>query len=244
MEKMVEKILLIGDSEAAVKVAELFSKSSIEFTREVKGLPVKYADFDLIIEFLEADQETKTNLLAQAAKGAKADAILATSGPYGVTEIAGATNRPQKVIGLRFTFNPSDDSKCLVQMVKGLDTATETVEACQSLLEKAGTTPIAVKDLPGLILDRTIASVINEAAEMYSTELASFEDIDRITKLCLNWPMGPFEFADYLGIDNVVATLEMVARDEPSYAPCRLLRQMVAAGKLGKKSGEGFYTYR
>jgi len=129
-------------------------------------------------------------------------------------------------------------------MVKGLDTATETVDACQSLLEKAGVTPITVQDLPGLILDRTIASVINEAAEMYSTELASFEDIDRVTKRCLNWPMGPFEFADYLGIDQVVATLEMIARDEPRYAPCRLLRQMVAAGKLGKKSGEGFYAYR
>jgi len=244
MKNAVEKVLLIGDSEVAIKVAELFSKGSIEFTKEEKGLPAKYADFDLIIEFLEADREAKAGLLAQAAKGAKADAILATSGPYGVTEVAGATDRPQKVIGLRFTFNPADDSKCLVQMVKGLDTATETVEACQSLLEKAGTTPIAVQDLPGLILDRTIASVINEAAEMYSTELASFEDIDRVTKLCLNWPMGPFEFADYLGIDQVVATLDMIARDEPRYAPCRLLRQMVAAGKLGKKSGEGFYAYR
>jgi len=238
------KVLPIGDTELAARVAELFGRGGIECARQEKGLPPRYADFGLIVEFLEADQATTASLLAEAASGAGENAVVATSGPYGVTEIASATNRPPKVIGLRFTFNPFDDSKCLVQMVKGLETAAETVARCRGLLVKAGATPIAVQDLPGLILERAIASVINEAAEMYSAELAGVEDIDRVTRLCLNWPMGPFEFADYLGIDQVVATLEMIARDEPRYAPCRLLRQMVAAGKLGKKSGAGFYTYR
>ena len=243
MNKTVGKVLLLGAGEAAGKAAELLAKSGAEVVREEKGFSAKNADCDLVIEFLEADQAAKAELLAQAAKGTKADTILATSGPYCVTEIAGATDRPQNVIGLSFTFNPIDESKCLVQMVKGLETSEECLEACRALLEKAGATPVTVQDLPGLILDRTLASVINEAAEMYSNGLAGFEDIDRVMRLCLNWPMGPFEFADHLGVDRVVSTLDMIARDEPRYAPCRVLRQMVAAGKLGKKCQQGFYKY-
>jgi 3-hydroxyacyl-CoA dehydrogenase len=171
-------------------------------------------------------------------------AILATTASSGITEIAAATKRPQKFIGLNFTFNPFGD-KCLVQITKGFETSGETVESCRSLVEEVGAMAIELEDSPGLILDRVIAAVINEAATMYMSKIASVEDIDKIAKLCLNWPMGPFEFADTLGIDNVVATLEVLSQQSgQQYLPCRVLRHMVAAGQLGKKTEKGFYTYK
>ena len=241
MVKAINKAGLIGSSETVTKVAELLAKAKIQVVANEERVTTKLTNTDLIIEFLDHPRK-RAEVLGKAAASVKADAVLATSALGGITELASAINRRDRVIGLNFTFNPFED-KCLVQIVKGLETSMETIDACKCLLEKAGTTAIVVEDLPGLVLDRTLASLVNEAAEMYATEVANIEDIDRVTRLCLNWPMGPFEFADYLGIDNVVATLEMIARDEPQYTPSRLLRQMVAAGKLGRKVEQGFYSY-
>ncbi len=145
-------------------------------------------------------------------------------------------------MGLHFVFNSVED-KCLVEIVRSVDTSPEAVDSSRKAVEKAGAVAVIVEDVPGLIVDRVMASTINEAAYMLQTGIASMADINRVTRLCLNWPMGPFEFADHIGIDNIVATLEAATKDGPQYLPCRLLREMSASGRLGKKTGKGFLDY-
>ena len=189
------------------------------------------------------DIEAKKKAFHMAEKQAQEKTIFATTATFGVTEIAAATKRAQRFVGLNFTFNPIEE-KCLVQIVKQLETSEETLQACKDLVQKTGAVAVEVEDSPGLILDRVMASIINEAATMYASKIATIEDMDKVTKLCLNWPMGPFEFADTIGIDSVVATLETLSQQKgPQYLPCRVLRQMVALRKLGKKTGRGFYQY-
>jgi 3-hydroxybutyryl-CoA dehydrogenase len=235
----IKSILIIGTSGYAGKIGALFSRAGFEVTLTEEKPGEDSSAPGLIIEAIPGDSEKKKQALLRFAP---ADAILATTIPGGVTLVASGTGHQAKTIGLHFIFNPFEE-KCLVEIVNGLDTSAETWETCRRLIEKAGAVPVSVEDVSGLIVDRVMASVINEAAFLYETKLASLEDINRIPKLCLNWPMGPFEFADYIGIDNIVATLEAACRDGTQYLPCRLLRQMAAAGKLGKKTGRGFYDY-
>jgi len=146
-------------------------------------------------------------------------------------------------VSVNFIFNPTED-KCLVQLIKELDTKAENIQAIKAAVEKAGAVAVVCEDVAGFIVDRVIASVVNEAAYMLETNLASMDDINKIPKVCLNWPMGPFEFADYIGIDNIVNILDAASKYGQQYLPCRTLRQMVAAGKLGRKTGRGFYEYQ
>ncbi|HXX59300.1 MAG TPA: 3-hydroxyacyl-CoA dehydrogenase family protein [Dehalococcoidales bacterium] len=162
--------------------------------------------------------------------------VTGTPGEKSKATIAGAH------VGINFIFNPTED-KCLVQLVKELDTKAENVQAIKQAAEKAGAVAVVCEDVAGFIVDRVIASVVNEAAYMLETNLASMDDINKIPKVCLNWPMGPFEFADYIGIDNIVNILDAASKYGQQYLPCRTLRQMVAAGKLGRKTGRGFYEY-
>ncbi len=237
------KIVILGTDEDAVKIEQLLSKAGYKTTLKKEKFAEGVSDADLILEALPSlEIEPKKEALRQCARKAPPRAILATVSPGGVTEIAAATGKPERVIGLNFTFNPFEE-KCLVQIVKGLKTSAETVEVCENIIKKTGATMVVVEDVPGLILGRPLASLINEAALMHSTRVATIEDIDRVAKLCLNWPLGPFEFADYIGIDKVVAILEASTSDGAQYRPCRLLRQMVVSGQLGKKTGRGFYTY-
>jgi 3-hydroxybutyryl-CoA dehydrogenase len=237
----INKVVILG-AEEGTKIASLLSKSGLKVILSEEVYPKELADTDLVLEALPG-LELKKEVLRKCDESAPLNAILATTASWGITKIAAVTKRPERVIGLNFTFNPFQES-CLAQIVRGLETSEETVEACRSLVEKTGAVPVAVEDSPGLILDRVMASVINEAAIMYATKVATIEDIDRTTKSCLNWPMGPFEFADTIGIDNVLTTLEVLSQEEgPQFLPCRLLRQMVAIGRLGKKTGRGFYAY-
>jgi len=243
--KDISKIVIVGAEEEATKIGELFSKAGLTVTLTEQGDYEETADTNMVLDCLSADNESRKEILRKYGEKAPQEAILATTASGGITEVAAATGgKYERVIGLNFTFNPSQGS-CLVQIVKGLATSDETSERCWGLMEKIGAEAIAVEDSPGLVLDRVIALVINEAATMYATGLATIEDIDRITKLCLNWPMGPFEFADAIGLDNVLGTLEILAQQEGSrFLPCRLLREMVAMGRLGKETGRGFYDYR
>jgi 3-hydroxybutyryl-CoA dehydrogenase len=147
------------------------------------------------------------------------------------------------VLGLHF-FNPVPVMK-LVEVVRGLRTADETIEAAVQFAQRLGKTPVVVKDSPGFVSNRVLMPMINEAINALMEGVASAEEIDTVMRLGANHPMGPLELADLIGLDVVLQILEVLHHDfgDPKYRPCPLLRQMVAAGKLGRKSGEGFYRY-
>lgn len=242
----ISKVAVIGDGELRAKIQQLLVKA---------GLPVvlldskmdsthELASADMAIESTGEEVELRKETIRLCDEKMPPDAILATTASSGITELAALTQKPARFVGLHFTFNPFQES-CLVEIVKGLETSTETIEACANLFKSVGATTIEVADSPGLVVDRVMASAINEAAIMHTTKVASIEDIDRVAKSCLNWPAGPFEFADIIGLDRVLATLEVLSHEiSPRFLPCRLLKQMVATGRLGQKTGQGFYIYR
>lgn len=200
------------------------------------------AGADLILENLPRDIEGKKAVFKKC-KGASKEAIFATTATSGITELAADSERSPKFIGMHFTL--SHTGNWLVQIAKGLETSKETIAACRQLVERVGATAVELEDSPGLILDRVMACLINEATLMYMTGIvASVEEIDEIVRVRRRWPMGPFQIADEMGIDRVVETLEILAEEMGSqYLPCRLLKRMVQAGWLGKKTAKGFYTY-
>ena len=241
----INNIVILGGGEGTENIRSLFSRAGLKATvlDSTGDYTKELADADLVLEDLSGDIEAKRRILRDCDKEARPKTILATTASSGITELASVTKRAPKFVGLNFSFNPFED-KCLVQVTKAWQSSQETIQSCQALAGKVGAVAVELEDSPGLVLGRVLASVINEAAIMKMSKVASTEDIDRITRLCLNWPMGPFEFADAMGIDSVVATLETLSQQlGQQYLPCRLLRQMVAAGQLGKKTGQGFYTY-
>jgi len=239
-------VSIIGEGELADKLKELLGKTNLKvLVADLKGEYTKQVtEADLVLEAAPEDLAVKMKIFKSCDAKCGKEAILATttSNPW-VTQLARATKRPDKVIGLNFTRNPFEE-KYLVQVVKGLQTSDETVQSVMELLKTAGITAVKLEETPGFILDRVIASIVNEAAVMYSSKLATKEDIDNMMKVCVNWPMGPFEFADTLGVDRVVEILESMSRQlGPKYQPCFLLQRMVDAGWLGKKTGRGFHVY-
>lgn len=242
----INTVSIIGDGELAAKLQELLSKAGFKvITSDLKGDYAKQAaDVDLVLEVAPEDIAVKKKVFKSCDAKCGKDTILATTtaNPW-VTQLASATKRPEKVVGLNFIKNPVEE-KYLVQIVRGLQTSDDAVKDVKEFLEKAGITVVKLEENPGFILDRVIASIVNEAAVMYSSKLATKEDIDKMMKVCVNWPMGPFEFADSMGVDRVVEILDSMSQQlGPKYQPCFLLRKMVDAGWLGKKAGRGFYVY-
>jgi len=242
----VSSIGIVGDGELSDRLKEILGKASFKVvTAGLKAdLAPAIAECDLVLEIAPEDLAAKRKVIKSFDSKCQKNAILATtsSNPW-VTGLASETKRPDKVVGLNFTKNPFED-KHLVQIVKGLQTSDETVLTVKELLAAAGIKAVNLQETPGLILDRVIASVVNEAAVMYSSRLATKEDIDKMMKVCVNWPMGPFEFADSMGVDRVVEILDQMTEQlGPKFQPCFLLRRMVDAGWLGKKAGRGFYVY-
>ena len=242
----VDTVSIIGDGELVPNLQELLSKAGFKvITADLGGdYAQQAADVDLVLEVAAEDIAIKNKVFKKCDAKCRKGAILATttSNPW-VTQLAKVTKRSEKVIGLNFTKNPFEE-KYLVQIVRGLQTSDETIQTVKEFLEKAGVTAVKLEETPGFILDRIIASIVNEAAVMYSSKLATKEDIDKMMKVCVNWPMGPFEFADTLGVDRVVQILDSMSDQlGPKFQPCFLLRKMVDAGWLGKKTGRGFYTY-
>jgi len=237
---------IIGGGELADKLKELLNKANLKVA--VTDLKADYAkqigESDLAIEIAPEDLAAKKKILKGCDAKCCKETILATTScnPW-VTQLAGATKRPEKVVGLNFTKNPFED-KYLVQVVRGMQTSDDTIQAVKELITNIGMTAVKLEETPGFILDRVIASIVNEAAVMYSSKLATKEDIDKMMKVCVNWPMGPFEFADNMGVDRVVEILDSMTKEiGPKYQPCFLLRKMVDAGWLGKKTGRGFHVY-
>jgi 3-hydroxybutyryl-CoA dehydrogenase len=215
---------------------------------EVLGRVEPVADLapaDLLIEAVVEDAVVKAELFRRADDTMPASAILASNtSSISITSLAAATSRPDRVIGMHF-FNPVPVLK-LVEVVRGLETSDETARVIVALAEDLGKTPAEARDLPGFVANRILMPFINEAAYALLQGVADPEAIDTIATLGFAHPMGPLALADLIGLDTCVAIMEVLHEGlgDPKFAPCPLLRQYVQAGRLGRKSGRGFYDYR
>jgi 3-hydroxybutyryl-CoA dehydrogenase len=214
-------------------------------TRITPSLDLQNAsDIDLVIEAAVENMEIKTKLFAELDKIAPADAILATNtSSLPITEIAAATNRPEKVIGMHF-MNPVPVMK-LVEIIRGLATADEVYAVIEDMTKKLSKVPVEVNDFPGFVSNRILMPMINEAIYTVYEGVATPEAIDEVMKLGMNHPMGPLTLADFIGLDTCLYIMETLHEGfgDDKYRPCPLLRKYVKAGWLGKKSGRGFYVY-
>jgi 3-hydroxybutyryl-CoA dehydrogenase len=202
------------------------------------------AECDFVIEAATENEALKLQILRRVDELAKPEAIVATNtSSISITKLAASTRRASRFVGLHF-FNPVP-LMSLVEVVRGLQTDDATVEAAAALAGRLGKTPVTVKTAPGFVVNRLLIPMLNEAVFAYAEGVAGAEEIDAAMRLGANHPMGPLALADMIGLDVVAAVMEVFYRDfnDPKYRPAPLLKEMVAAGYLGRKAGRGFYTY-
>jgi 3-hydroxybutyryl-CoA dehydrogenase len=201
-------------------------------------------DADLMIEAVVEDAQVKEGVFRRADEALPESAILASNtSSIPITSLAAVTRRPERVVGMHF-FNPVPILK-LVEVIRAVQTSDETAAAIVRLARDLGKEPAEARDFPGFVSNRILMPFINEAAYVLMEGVAEAEAIDTIAKLGFAHPMGPLALADLIGLDTSVAIMEVLHRGlgDPKYAPCPLLRQYVQAGRLGRKSGAGFYSY-
>ncbi|OLC03703.1 MAG: 3-hydroxybutyryl-CoA dehydrogenase [Gemmatimonadetes bacterium 13_1_40CM_70_15] len=202
------------------------------------------ANAELFVEAATERPEVKFDLFRELDRAAPAGAILATNtSSIPITSIAAQTQRPAQVIGMHF-MNPAPLMQ-LVEVIRGLDTSDATTQRVVAVAKALGKTPVEVHDSPGFVSNRVLLPMINEAIFCVLEGVATPEAIDTVMKLGMNHPLGPLALADLIGLDVCLAILEVLHRDlgDDKYRPCPLLRTMVAAGRLGRKTGRGFYVY-
>ena len=200
---------------------------------------------DLVVEAATENVDLKLDLFRKLDQLMRPEVILASNtSSISITRIAGVTRRGERVVGMHF-FNPVPIMS-LLEIVRALPTSDDTVRVSSEVGRRLGKTPIEVKDSPGFVSNRILCPMINEAVFVLQEGIATPEAIDQVMKLGMNHPMGPLTLADFVGLDVTLAVLEVLHRDlgDDKYRPAPLLRRMVDAGYLGRKSGRGFYNYR
>jgi 3-hydroxybutyryl-CoA dehydrogenase len=248
-----EKSLDKGMATIAGNLDRMVAKGSILEADKLKtiGNIITYTDIkdgvvgvDLVVEAATENVELKLNIFKQLNEACSHNTILATNtSSISITQIAAVVTHPERVIGMHF-MNPVPIMK-LVEIIRGYNTSDEVTKIIMELSEKLGKVPVEVNDYPGFVANRILMPMINESIETLYNGVAGVYEIDTVMKLGMAHPMGPLQLADFIGLDVCLAILIVMSDGfkNPKYAPCPLLINMVRAGKMGVKSGEGFYDY-
>lgn len=225
-------------------ITEADKKATIENIITYTEIKDGVVNVDLVVEAATENVNLKLNIFKELSEVCNEDIILASNtSSISITQIASVVKNPSRVIGMHF-MNPVPIMK-LVEIIRGYNTTNEVTQKIMSLSEQLGKTPVEVNDYPGFVANRILMPMINESIETLYNGVAGVKEIDTVMKLGMAHPMGPLQLADFIGLDVCLSILNVMYEGfkNPKYAPCPLLVNMVMAGKLGVKSGEGFYDY-